>query len=119
MPPLLTHIFFSAKIAYNFTNHFTVEDKNRHYSLTSGAPVPMAIGRDVLRAEAAGTATKGDFIGRLQSGEPGSFFDHIEEDTQDHGDLQQEGDPHIITAKDSLCFSYCIFSALHYFYIVE
>ena len=61
----------------NFTNPFTVADKNRHYSMTSGAPVPMEIEMDVLRAEAAGMAAKGDFIGRLQSGEPGRFFDPI------------------------------------------
>ena len=38
----------------NFTNPFTVADKNRLYSLTSSAPVPMEVEMDVLRAEALG-----------------------------------------------------------------
>ena len=33
----------------NFTNPFTVADKNRIYSLASGAPVPMEVNVDVLR----------------------------------------------------------------------
>ena len=103
----------------NFTNPFTVADKNRHYSMTSGAPVPMEIEMDVLRAEAAGMAAKGDFIGRLQSGEPGSFSTLSRRRYIYYGDLQQEGHPHIISAKDNHCFNCCIFSAIHYFYIVE
>ena len=36
----------------NFTNPFTIADKNKLYSLASGAPVPMEVEMDVLRAEA-------------------------------------------------------------------
>ena len=61
----------------NFNNPFTVVDKNRLYSLASGAPVPAEVEMDVLRAEAVGMAAKANFIGRLQSAEPGSFFDPI------------------------------------------
>ena len=38
----------------NFPNPFTVADKNRLYSLASGAPVPMEVEMDVLRAETLG-----------------------------------------------------------------
>ena len=38
----------------NFTNPFTVADKNRFNSLASGAPVPMEVDMDVLRTEAMG-----------------------------------------------------------------
>ena len=61
----------------NFTNPFTIADKDRLYSLASGAPVPMDVEMDVLGAEAVGKAAKADFIRRIQSGEPGSFFDPI------------------------------------------
>lgn len=61
----------------NFTNPFTIADKDRLYSLASGAPVPMDVEMDVFRAEAVGKAAKADFIGRLQSGKPESFFDPI------------------------------------------
>ena len=36
----------------NFINPFTVADKNRLYSLASGAPSPRNSSLDVLRAEA-------------------------------------------------------------------
>ena len=47
------------------------------YSLASGAPVPMDVEMDMLRAEAVGKAAKAEFIRRLQSGESGSFFTAI------------------------------------------
>ena len=61
----------------NFTNPFTIAEKDRLYSLALGAPLPIDVETDVLRAEAVGKATKADFIRRLQSGEPGSFFDPL------------------------------------------
>ena len=61
----------------NFTNPFTIAEKDKLYSLASGAPVPIDVETDVLRAEAVGKAAKADFIRRLQSGEPGSFFDPL------------------------------------------
>lgn len=61
----------------NFTNPFTIPDKDRLYSLASGAPVPMDVKMDISQAEAVGKAAKAAFIRRLQSGEPGSFFDPI------------------------------------------
>lgn len=61
----------------NFTNPFTIAEKDRLYSLASGAPVPIDVETDVLRAEAVGKAAKADFIRCLQSGEPGSFFDSL------------------------------------------
>ncbi|KAI4827600.1 hypothetical protein KUCAC02_030985 [Chaenocephalus aceratus] len=61
----------------NFTNPFTISDKDRLYSLASGAPVLMEVEMDVLQAESVGKAAKAEFIKRLQSREPGSFFDPI------------------------------------------
>lgn len=61
----------------NFTNPFTISDKDRLYSMASGAPVPMDVETDILRAEDVGKAAKAEFIGRLQSGEPGKFFEPI------------------------------------------
>lgn len=61
----------------NFTNPFTIPDKDRLYSLASGAPVPMDVEMDILQAEAVGKAAKAAFIRRLQSGGPGSFFEPI------------------------------------------
>ncbi len=45
--------------------------------MASGAPVPMDVETDILRAEDVGKAAKAEFIGRLQSGEPGKFFEPI------------------------------------------
>uniref|UniRef100_UPI00358E939A uncharacterized protein n=1 Tax=Myxine glutinosa TaxID=7769 RepID=UPI00358E939A len=61
----------------NFTNPFTIIDKDKLYCLASGAPVPMDVEMDVLQAEAVGKAAKADFIRRLESGEPESFFNPI------------------------------------------
>ena len=52
----------------NFTNPFTIADKERLYCLASGAPVPF------LQAEAIGKDAKGDFVDVLKNGEAGSFF---------------------------------------------
>ena len=43
----------------NFTNPFAIADKERLYSLVSGAPVPLEVEVDVLRSEAAGNAASG------------------------------------------------------------
>jgi hypothetical protein len=61
----------------NFSNPFTIADKERLYCLASGAAVTMDVEKDVLRAEAAGKAAKANFIQRLQNGGQGSFFDPI------------------------------------------
>lgn len=61
----------------NFTNPFTITEKNRLYSLASGAPVPVNVEMDVLSAEAVGEAAKAEFVGRLLSGEPESFFNPV------------------------------------------
>ena len=61
----------------NFTNPFTVVDQEKLYCIASGAPVSLDVEKDVLQAESVGKAAKADFIKRLQSREPGSFFDPI------------------------------------------
>lgn len=61
----------------NFTNPFTIADKDRIFSLASGAPVTIDVEVDVLQAEVVGKAAKADFIKRLQSGDPGNFFNPI------------------------------------------
>ncbi|XP_033987161.1 uncharacterized protein LOC117483109 [Trematomus bernacchii] len=61
----------------NFRNPFTISDKDRLYSLASGAPVLMEVEMDVLQAETVDKAAKAEFIKRLQSREPASFFDPI------------------------------------------
>ena len=42
----------------NFTNPFSLVDKDHLYSLASGAPVSPVVELDVLRAEAAGKEAK-------------------------------------------------------------
>ena len=61
----------------NFINPFTIDNKERLYSLASGAPVPPEVEKDVLNAEAMGKAAKSHFVARLESGDPNSFFDPI------------------------------------------
>ena len=56
----------------NFINPFTVADKNRLYSLASGAPSPWNWSWTCYEQK-----LWADFIGHLQSREPGSFFDPI------------------------------------------
>ena len=63
----------------NFTDPFRVTDKEKLYSLASGASVPVDVAKDVLRA--VGKAAKAEFIGRLQSGNPESFYDPIKRNT--------------------------------------
>ena len=46
----------------NFTNPFSLVDKDRLYSLASGAPVSPEVELDVLRAEAAGKEARDAFI---------------------------------------------------------
>ena len=58
----------------NFTNPFTISDKERLYCLASGAPVPLDVETVVLQAEAIGKDAKGDFVDVLKNGEAGSFF---------------------------------------------
>ena len=46
----------------NFTNPFTLSDKDHLYSLASGAPASREVESDVLRAETAGKEAKEAFI---------------------------------------------------------
>jgi len=46
----------------NFTNPFSLVDKDHLYSIASGAPVPPEAEIDVLRAEAVGKEAKETFI---------------------------------------------------------
>ena len=61
----------------NFCNPFTITDKDRLYSLASGAPVPLDVEVDVLRAETTGKEAKEEFRKRLQGSVPLGFFDPI------------------------------------------
>ena len=61
----------------NFTNPFTISNKDRLYSLASGAPVSIDIKNDMLKAEAVGKVAKADFISRLKRGNSSSFFEPI------------------------------------------
>ena len=61
-----------------FTNPFTLPDKDRLYSLASGAPAPLEVEIDVLRAETAGIEAKKAFIERLKnSSVTDTFFEPI------------------------------------------
>lgn len=61
-----------------FTNPFTIPDKERLFSLASGAPAPFEVEVDVLRAEAAGKLAKEAFIQRLKNGvTTDTFFEPI------------------------------------------
>ena len=61
----------------NFTNPFRITDNEKLYSFASGASVPKDVETDVLHTEAVGKAAKAEFIERLKSGNPDSFFDPI------------------------------------------
>ena len=61
----------------NFTNPFRITDKEKLYSLASGASVPKDVETDVLHSEVVGKAAKAEFIERLKSANPDSFFDPI------------------------------------------
>ena len=107
----------------NFTNPFTVADKNRLYSLASGASSPgnsiWTCSEQKLRA---------DFIEHLHSGESGSFFDHIKKtksktmETCNKKITFTSSQGKVImcsNTRDLFCFNCCIFSACHCFFIVE
>ena len=61
----------------NFTNPFTITDKDRLYSLASGAPTLRDVEKDVLQAETVGKAEKKAFIERLHTEESDGFFGPI------------------------------------------
>ena len=46
----------------SFVNPYEVEDQNKLYCLSSGAPFPKSVEIDVLRAEAAGKEAKEEYI---------------------------------------------------------
>ena len=84
----------------NFTNPFAIADKERLYSLASGAPVPLEVEVDVLRAEAVGRAAKADFVRRLESSDSGCFFDPIKRKKLNTMEAcKQEDHAHILTGK--------------------
>lgn len=59
----------------NFTNPFSLIDKDHLYNLASGAPVSPEVEYDVLRAEAVGKESKHDFIqGRFVNGSSEEMF---------------------------------------------
>ena len=45
-------------VIQSFTNPFTIPDKDRLYSLASGAPTPLEVEIYIFRAEDAGNASK-------------------------------------------------------------
>ena len=62
----------------HFTNPFRTPNKDRLYSLASGAPMPEDIERDILRADRVGKALKADFISnRLGYASSACFFDPL------------------------------------------
>ena len=59
----------------NFTNPFSISDKDHLYSLASGAPASPEVEVDVLRAEAVGKEAKEAFIrDRFMSGASEKLF---------------------------------------------
>ena len=59
----------------NFTNPFSIVDKDHLYSLASGAPASSEVELDVLRAETAGKEAKETFIrDRFVSGSSKTLF---------------------------------------------
>ncbi|KAK0148525.1 hypothetical protein N1851_011132 [Merluccius polli] len=60
-----------------FTSPWKIPDKSRLYSLASGAPIHPEVEVDVLRAEAAGRAAKGQFIQERFVSKGKEFFDRI------------------------------------------
>ena len=61
----------------NFTNPFKIADKEKLYSLASGAPVTSANEKDVLGAEALGKANKEAFKKRFCTGSTTTYYDPI------------------------------------------
>ena len=67
-----------SRIEIQLSTTFTIADKDRLYSLASGAPVPREAEVDVLRAEAVGKTAKETFISeRFENGCETSFFEPI------------------------------------------
>ena len=66
----------TVKAIKNFTNPFTIPDKNHLFSIAFGAPASSDV-EDVLLAEAKGRAAKEEFLrDRMQKKEK-SFFDPV------------------------------------------
>ena len=62
----------------NFTNPFTISDKDRLYSIASGAPISIEVELHVLQAEAVGNGLKTAFIKeRFEHESDQTFFDPI------------------------------------------
>ena len=62
----------------HFTNPWRISDKDRLYSLASGAPIPVEIEKDVLGADELGKKLKNEFIEkRLKHDSKMCFFDTI------------------------------------------
>ena len=61
----------------NFTNPFTLVDKDHLYCLSSGAPASPEVEADVLRAEAAGKEAKDKFIQIRMKNSREVFFEPI------------------------------------------
>ena len=61
----------------HFTNPFRISDKQKLYSLASGAPMSAEIEYDVMRAEELGKTLKEDFIKNRLTGSSLCFFDRI------------------------------------------
>lgn len=58
----------------NFTNPFSLVDKDHLYSIASGAPVPQEVEFDVLRAETIGKEAKETFIKERLMKDPKELF---------------------------------------------
>lgn len=61
----------------NFTNPFTVHNKDRLFCLASGAPVPADVEKDVLESEDIGKAAKKEFVDSLKDADVENFFNPI------------------------------------------
>ncbi|XP_049455367.1 uncharacterized protein LOC125902797 isoform X2 [Epinephelus fuscoguttatus] len=63
----------------NFIDPFTVSDKDHLYNIASGAPVPLEVEIDMMRADTVGMEAKEAFIkDRFQNGNPEeTFFEPI------------------------------------------
>lgn len=86
----------------NFTNPFSIPDKDHLYSLASGAPVSVEVEIDVLRAEALGKEAKKAFIqDRFVNGSPETqFFEPINKQTlKTMEGLEQDSQTHCLTGK--------------------
>ena len=82
----------------SFSNPFTIPDKDKLYSLSSGAAASPEVERNVLRAETVGKTAKQDFIDSRFKESNLSFFDP-EAQALDNDDEQQNGKTHIFSSK--------------------